>query len=177
MSQTLSCSNNLECIISKGSKLFPEVNDFFVQKTRKNQGYKYGINKWKKKNDNPSESKPAYHQKWRHNEQWYDFYDGDLCLTDNAITHTILKENKYFEYLILTKVNVTTISGPTDMIKGSGKANIVLPNNTRLSIKDALYSHESRRNLLSFKDIRANGYHIETTDEDRKQYFKPKTCT
>ena len=57
------------------------------------------------------------------------------------------------------------------MIKGSGKANIVLPNNTRLSIKDALYSPGSRRNLLSFKDIRANGYHIETTDEDRKEYL------
>jgi len=57
------------------------------------------------------------------------------------------------------------------MIKGFGKANIVLPNNTRLSIKDALYSPESRRNLLSFKDIRANGYHIETTDEDRKEYL------
>ena len=47
----------------------------------------------------------------------------------------------------------------------------MLPNNTRLSIKDALYSPESRRNLLSFKDIRANGYHIETTDEDIKEYF------
>ncbi|KAG5247624.1 Disease resistance protein CC-NBS-LRR class family [Salix suchowensis] len=99
------------------------------------------------------------------------FYDGNLCLADSATTHTILKENKYFKYLTLTKANVTTISGPVDMIKGSGKANIVLPNNTILSIKDALYSPESRRNLLSFKDIRANGYHIETTDEDRKEYL------
>ena len=37
----------------------------------------------------------------------------------------ILKENKYFEYLALTKANDTTISGPTDMIKDFGKANIV----------------------------------------------------
>ena len=62
---------------------------------------------------------------------------------------------KYFEYLTLTKANVTTISGSLDMIKGSGKANIVLPDNIGLSIKDALYSPESKRNLLSFKDIRA----------------------
>ena len=68
------------------------------------------------------------------------FHDGDLRLADSAKTHTILEENKYLEYLTLTKTNVTTISGPTDMIKGSGKANIVLPNNTRLSIKNALYS-------------------------------------
>ena len=55
------------------------------------------------------------------------FYDGDLCLVNSTTTHIILKKNKYFEYLTLTKVNVTTISDPTEMIKGSGKANIVLP--------------------------------------------------
>ena len=81
--------------------------------------------------------------------------------------HNSQGKNKYFEYLTLTKANVTTISGPTNMIKSSGKANIVLSNNTRLSIKNALYSPESRRNLLNFKDIHANGYRIETTNEDR----------
>ena len=54
------------------------------------------------------------------------------------------------------------------MIKGHGNANIVLLNNIRLSIKNVLYSLKSKINLFSFKDIRANGYHIETTDEDRK---------
>ena len=82
--------------------------------------------------------------------------------------HNSQGKNKYFEYFTLTKANVTTISSPVDMIKGSWKANIVLPNSTRLSIKDALYSPEFRRNLLTFKDMRANGYHIETTNEDRK---------
>ena len=73
--------------------------------------------------------------------------------------------------MTLTKANVTTISSSADMIKSFGKANIVLPNNTRLSIKDALYSPESRKKLFSYKDICANGYHIETTDEDIKEYF------
>jgi hypothetical protein len=54
--------------------------------------------------------------------------------------HTIIKENKYFEYLTLTKANVNTISGLVDMIKGSERANILLPINIKLSIKDALYS-------------------------------------
>jgi len=71
------------------------------------------------------------------------FQDGDLCLVDSATTHTILKEKKYFEYLILTKDNITIISGPTNMIKGFGKANILLPNNTKLGIKNTLYSPES----------------------------------
>ena len=74
------------------------------------------------------------------------FHDGDLSLADSATTHTILKENKYLEYFTLTKANVTIISCPTNMIKESIKANIILPNNTKLSIKDAIYSHEFRKN-------------------------------
>jgi hypothetical protein len=34
-----------------------------------------------------------------------------------------------------------------------------------------LYSSKSRRNLLSFKDIRDNGYHIETNNEGSKEYL------
>ena len=62
------------------------------------------------------------------------FYDEDLCLVNNATTCIILKENKYFEYLTLIKANVTTILCLTNMIKGSKRANILLPNNTKLSI-------------------------------------------
>jgi hypothetical protein len=51
-----------------GSKPFLEVNETFVQKTRKNQRYRYDKNKWKKRRDNPSKDNPPYHQKWRHNE-------------------------------------------------------------------------------------------------------------
>jgi hypothetical protein len=52
----------------------------------------------------------------------------------------------------------------------------LLSNNTKLSIKDALYSPKSRRNSLSFKDIQANGYHIETIDEDIKEYIYIISC-
>ena len=38
----------------------------------------------------------------------------------------------------------------------------MLSNGTRFHINDALYSSKSTRNLLRFKDIRINGYHIET---------------
>ena len=41
----------------------------------------------------------------------------------------------------------------------------MLPKGTKLCIDDALYSSKSSRNLLSFKDIRYNGYHIETNNE------------
>ena len=36
---------------------------------------------------------------------------------------------------------------------------------------EALYSEKSQRNLLSFKDIRKNGYHIETTNEGNVEYL------
>ena len=95
----------------------------------------------------------------------------DVCLVDCATTHTILRDKRYFLELTLMKVNVSTISGTTNLVEGSGIANITLPNGTRFHINDALYSSKSRRNLLSFKDIRRNGYHIETMNEDNVIIF------
>ena len=45
----------------------------------------------------------------------------------------------------------------------------MLPNGTRFHINDALYYSKSTRNLLSFKDIRKNGYHIKTMNEGNKK--------
>ncbi|GAV65052.1 hypothetical protein CFOL_v3_08567, partial [Cephalotus follicularis] len=69
------------------------------------------------------------------------------------------------------KANVGTISGTSDLIEGSGMASFVLSNGTQMRITDALYSTKSRRNLHSFKDICLNGYHIETTNENGKEYL------
>ena len=41
----------------------------------------------------------------------------------------------------------------------------MLPNGTRFHINDIFYSNKSTRKLLNFKDIRRNGYHIETMTE------------
>ncbi|GAV75933.1 hypothetical protein CFOL_v3_19409 [Cephalotus follicularis] len=46
-----------------------------------------------------------------------------------------------------------------------------------MRITDALYSTKSRRNLLSFKDIRRNGYHIETTNENISWRSTKQTMT
>ncbi|CAL8168505.1 unnamed protein product [Prunus armeniaca] len=72
---------------------------------------------------------------------------------------------------MLTKAKVTTISGPADLIEGSGIVQVMLPNGTILSIQDALYSSNSRRNLLSYKDIHLNGYHVETKNEENMEYL------
>ena len=97
--------------------------------------------------------------------------DEDVCLVDSATTHTILKDQKYFLKLTLVIANVYTISSTSNMIEGSGRANLILLCGTKLDIHDALYSSRSRGNLLSFKDIRRNGYHIETTDENDMEYL------
>ena len=95
--------------------------------------------------------------------------EGDVCLADYAITHTILLNKRYFIDLKLTNANVSTISSTANLIEGPGKANIMLPNGTRFHINDALCYSKSVRNFLSFKDIRRNGYHIETMNECSKK--------
>ena len=96
---------------------------------------------------------------------------GDACLVDCATTHTILHDKKYFSNLTLVPFNVQTISDPIDLIKGSGRATIVLHNGTKFQIDDALYSNKSNRNLLSFKDIHRNGYHIENMSHNGNEYL------
>ena len=95
----------------------------------------------------------------------------DFCLADSATMHTILKDKKYFQQLILSKAKVNTISGSSNLIEGFGRANIMLPKGTKIHTDDALYSSKSRRNLLNFKDIRGNGYHIKTNNEGSEEYL------
>ena len=97
--------------------------------------------------------------------------ENDLCLADCATIHTIFRDKRYFLELTLIKTNVSTIFGTTNLVEGSRRTNITLPNGTRFHINDTLYSSKSRRNLLSFKYIRRNGYHIETMNEDNVEYF------
>ena len=47
----------------------------------------------------------------------------------------------------------------------------MLPKGIKICSDDALYSSKSRRNLLSFKDIRGNGCHIETNNEGNEEYL------
>ena len=56
----------------------------------------------------------------------------DICLADSATTHTILRNQKYFLNLTLLMASVNTISCPVDLTEGSGRAMILLPNNTKI---------------------------------------------
>jgi peptide/histidine transporter 3/4 len=96
----------------------------------------------------------------------------ETCLADSGTTNTILRETKYFESINKNPGNIMTIAGCGPNIVGSGRATIILPMGTTLIINEALLYPESTRTLLSFKDIRANGFHIETDDDDNgKEYL------
>ena len=95
----------------------------------------------------------------------------DVCLLDSASTHTIFRSRHFFSSMTLHKTHVHTISGPIPIIDGFGNATIVLPKGTILHIENAFLSSRSKRNLLSFKDVRRDGYHVETIYEQNKEYI------
>ena len=95
----------------------------------------------------------------------------DERIIDCRTTHTILTKKIYFTFLLMRKVFINTIAGSSNLIEGSRRAALVLLNGTPLHIKNTLYSPKSRRNLLCFKDMHLNGYHLETVDKKGKEYF------
>ena len=96
----------------------------------------------------------------------------EIFVVDSGSSHTILRDKKYFINLTYKVENVSTIAGPASLIEGYGQANILLPKGTHLEIQDALYSPSSKRSLLSFKDIRLNGFHVETMGEGTKEFLQ-----
>ncbi|KAM2205213.1 hypothetical protein TB2_024131 [Malus domestica] len=93
------------------------------------------------------------------------------CLADSATTHTILREGHYFTNFVPKKAPMTTLLGSSNLIEGYRKAHIMLSNGTVLTIKDVIYSPCSRRTLLSFRDIRDNQYHVETTEDNGSEFL------
>jgi hypothetical protein len=73
--------------------------------------------------------------------------------------------------LILNKASINTISGSSNLIEGFGRANVILQKKTKFCIDDALYSSKFKRNLISFKDIHLNGYHVEIINEGNDEYL------
>ena len=79
--------------------------------------------------------------------------ENDVCFADCATTHTILRDKRYFLELALIKANVSTISSTTNLVEGSGRANITLPNETRFHINDALYYKKKKKKNFSVLKI------------------------
>ena len=93
------------------------------------------------------------------------------CLVDSAATNSILRETKYFQTLQKRTENILTIAESNGRIIGYGRATVVLPNNTRITIDEAFLYPGAQRNLLTFKDIRRSGYHITTATDSGTEYL------
>ncbi|KAG5225558.1 Pol [Salix suchowensis] len=69
------------------------------------------------------------------------------------------------------KEKMNIISSSMELIKGSSRTNIMLPKGIKFIIDNALFSTKPRINMLSFKYIRCNEYHIETFNENGIKYI------
>jgi hypothetical protein len=78
----------------------------------------------------------------------------EICLVDSYTKNSILRETKYFQTLTRRSGNVLIIAGRDVMIVGFGRATIMFPNGTQVTIEDALLYPDSTRTLISFRDIR-----------------------
>ena len=93
------------------------------------------------------------------------------CLVDSGTTHTILRHRQLFLWMTPSRSSVTTMAGPSQLIHGRGPAQFMLPNGTTLNVTEALYAPRAGRTLLSFKDIRANGFHVKTHCENGQKFL------
>ena len=64
-----------------------------------------------------------------------------------------------------------TIAGQDALIVGSGRATITLPMGTQITMEDALLYPDSTRTLLSYRDIRKNGFHVETHQDNKEEFL------
>ena len=95
----------------------------------------------------------------------------ELCLVDSGTTNSILREIKYFQTLKKREGKVLTIARHDTVIVGSRRAIITLSMGTQITIEDALLYPDSTRTLLSYGDIRQNGFHIETHMDNREEFL------
>ena len=93
----------------------------------------------------------------------------ELCLVDSATTNSILREMKYFQTLEKMNGDILTIVGRDTVIVGTGRAIFTLPGGTQVTIEDALLYPDSSRTLISYRDIRKNGFHIETHEDNKEE--------
>ena len=106
-------------------------------------------------------------------------FPGELeCLVDSGTTHTILRHRQLFLWMTPSRSSVTTMAGPSQLIHGRGPAQFILPNGTSINVTEALYASRAGRTLLSFKDIRANGFHVKhIVRMDKSSFASPLMTT
>jgi hypothetical protein len=94
-----------------------------------------------------------------------------MRLVNSCTTNSILRKIKYFETLTRRTGNILTIAGHNTNIVGSGRATIVLPMGTQVTIENALLYPDSIHTILSYRDIYTNGLHVITHEENNEKFL------
>jgi hypothetical protein len=94
-----------------------------------------------------------------------------MRLVDSCTTNSILRETKYFQTVTRRTGNILTIAGHDTNIVGFGRATIVLPMGTQVTIENTLLYPDSTHTLLSYRDIRKNGLHVITHKENNEEFL------
>jgi hypothetical protein len=94
-----------------------------------------------------------------------------MCLMDSCTTNYMLRETKYFQTLIKRTENILTIVGRDMTIVDSRKCTVTLPMGTQITIENALLYVDSTHTLLHYRDIRQNGLHVITHEENNKKFL------
>ena len=95
----------------------------------------------------------------------------ELCLVDSCTINSIIREMKYFQTLKKREGNIMTIAGCDALIVDLGRATITLPMGTQIMMEDALLYLDLTRTLLSFRDVRKNGFHVETHMDNKEEFL------
>jgi hypothetical protein len=67
--------------------------------------------------------------------------------------------------------NILTIAGRDTNIVSTGRATIVLLMSTQVTIENELLYPNYTRTLLSYRDIRKNGLHVVTHEENNEEFL------
>ena len=102
----------------------------------------------------------------------------DTALLDNATTHSILRKSKYFDFEDCNPTwqicELTTIVGKKNFKFREGRAKLLVPRGTPLILEKAMYAHVAPRNLISYKNLRAQGIHLTTGLVDGEEAIELK---
>ena len=102
--------------------------------------------------------------------------DPVIALLDSATTHTILRSPEYFKFeghrATWHTSDIVTIAGRRNFHYREGQARVLLPGGTPVLCERAMYSPNAPRSLISYRDLRANGIHITTTQVNGEEVLE-----
>jgi hypothetical protein len=95
----------------------------------------------------------------------------EMCLVNSCTINSILRKTEYFQTLTRRTGNILTIVGRDTNTVDSGRATIVLPMNTYVTIENVFLYPDATRTLLSYTGIHKNGLHVITHEENNEKFL------